>query len=111
MQSHIRKTHACLAVTCHLHFWQNDGDLLCITAVTRVWNAFRNKSQHRLWSTDHGEETSPAAPMGSDESRFNVSLIVKEKVAIQSPQITILTEKGEPKRHRTLLLTSLTPYR
>ena len=23
MQSHIRKVHACLAVTCHLHFWQN----------------------------------------------------------------------------------------
>ena len=28
MQSHIRKVHACLAVTCHLHFWQNDRDLL-----------------------------------------------------------------------------------
>ena len=25
MQSHIRKVYACLAVTCHLHFWQNDG--------------------------------------------------------------------------------------
>ena len=23
MQSHIRRVHACLAVTCHLHFWQN----------------------------------------------------------------------------------------
>ena len=23
-----------LAVTCHLHFWQNDQDLLCATAVT-----------------------------------------------------------------------------
>ena len=28
MQSHIRKVYACLAVTCHLHFWQNDRDLL-----------------------------------------------------------------------------------
>ena len=27
MQSHIRKMYACLAVTCHLHFWQNDPDL------------------------------------------------------------------------------------
>ena len=26
--------HRCLAVTCHLHFWQNDWDLLCDAAVT-----------------------------------------------------------------------------
>ena len=35
MQSHIRKVYACLAVTCHLHFWQNDRDLLRATAVTQ----------------------------------------------------------------------------
>ena len=39
--------YACLAVTGHLHFWQNDRDLLCATAVTRGWNGYRNKSQHR----------------------------------------------------------------
>ena len=32
---HICKMYACLAVTCHLHFWQNDQDLLRATAVTR----------------------------------------------------------------------------
>ena len=37
----------CLAVTSHLHFWQNDRDLLRATAVTQVWNGYRNKSQHR----------------------------------------------------------------
>ena len=47
MQSHIRKVYACLAVTCHLHFWQNDRDLLCATVVTLGWNRYRNKSQHR----------------------------------------------------------------
>ena len=47
MQSHMRKVYACLAVTCHLHFWQNDRDLLRATAVTRGWNGYRNKSQHR----------------------------------------------------------------
>ena len=47
MQSHIRKVYACLAVTCHLHFWQNDRDLLRATAVTRGWNGYRNESQHR----------------------------------------------------------------
>ena len=47
MQSHTCKVYACLAVTCHLHFWQNDRDLLCATAVTLGWNGYRNKSQHR----------------------------------------------------------------
>ena len=47
MESHIRKVYVCLAVTCHLHFWQNDRDLLRATAVTRGWNGYRNKSQHR----------------------------------------------------------------
>ena len=47
MQTHIRKVNACLAVTCHLHFWQSDRDLLRATAVTRGWNGYRNKSQHR----------------------------------------------------------------
>ena len=47
MQIHIRRVHACLAVTCHLHFWQNDRGLLRATAVTRGWNEYRNKSRHR----------------------------------------------------------------
>ena len=34
MQSHIHKVYACLVVTCHLHFWQNDQDLLGATVVT-----------------------------------------------------------------------------
>ena len=33
MQSHVHKVYACLAVTCHLRFWQNDRDLLRATAV------------------------------------------------------------------------------
>ena len=39
--------YACLAVTCHLHFWQNDRDFLHATVVTRGWNGYQNKSQHR----------------------------------------------------------------
>ena len=35
---HESQVHACLAVTCHLHFWQNDQDLLCATAVARGWH-------------------------------------------------------------------------
>ena len=48
MQSHTRKVYnTCFAVTCHLHFWQNDRDLLRATVVKRGWNGYRNKSQHR----------------------------------------------------------------
>ena len=49
MQSHIRKVYACLAVTCHLRFWQNDRGLLRATAVTRGWNGYRNSSSSSLF--------------------------------------------------------------
>ena len=51
--------------------------------------------------------------MGSDESHFNVSLIVRDKVIRQCPQTTPFEEKWEPKRIRTMAppITSLTPYR
>ena len=48
MQSHIRRMHARLAVTGNLHFWQNDRDLLRAVGVTRGWNGYRKKSQHRM---------------------------------------------------------------
>ena len=44
MQSHILKVYVCLAVTCHLHLWQNDRDLVRATAVTRGWNGYQNES-------------------------------------------------------------------
>ena len=47
MQSHIRKVYACFAIACHLHFWQNDRDILRATAAPRGWNRYRNQSQHR----------------------------------------------------------------
>ena len=51
--------------------------------------------------------------VGSDESHFNVSLIVRNKVTRQCPQTKTFQENREPKQIRTeaLLLTSLTPYR
>ena len=51
--------------------------------------------------------------VGSDESHFNVSLIVRDKVTKQCPQTTAFEVKREPKQIRTEvpLLTSLTPYR
>ena len=56
--------------------------------------------------------------VGSDESHFNVSLIVKDQVTRQCPQTTVslncnlFEEKGELKWNQAeaLLLTSLTLY-
>ena len=45
--------------------------------------------------------------MGSDESHFNVVLIVRDKVTRHCPQTTnLFEEKGEPKRNRTEVLAS-----
>jgi len=54
-----------------------------------------------------------ALKIGSDESHFNVSLIVRDKVATQCPQTTAFGEKEERKRIRTEvpLLSCITPYR
>ena len=49
--------------------------------------------------------------VGSDESPFNVSLIVRGNVTRQCPQTTTFEEKGEPKRIQTevpLLTNQLT---
>ena len=60
-KSHICKVYACLAVTCHLHFWHNDLDLLRATAVTRDGTDTEKESAQKV---DPGEENSPAAPAG-----------------------------------------------
>ena len=44
---HYAALHVCLAVMCHLHFWQNDRDLLHATAITQGWKRHQNKSRHR----------------------------------------------------------------
>jgi len=53
IQNHIGRVHVCLAVTCHLRFWQNDRDFLRASAVT--WG-YRNKSQHRKLTLDAMEK-------------------------------------------------------
>ena len=44
--------------------------------------------------------------VGSDESHFNVSLIVRDKITRQCPQTTNFEEKREPKltKHSMLVL-------
>ena len=63
IESHIVRVHECFAVTCHLHFWQNDRDFYIATAVTRGWKGCRNKSQHRKLAQE--KKNSPTAPAGT----------------------------------------------
>ena len=44
--------------------------------------------------------------MGSDESHFNVSLIVRYKVTTRLSTNNLFEEKGEPKRNRAEALLS-----
>ena len=52
MQSHIRRMHACLTVTCHLHFGQKERDVLHATALTRWRNGYRIKGQREKLTMD-----------------------------------------------------------
>ena len=62
MQTPLCKVYVCLAVTCHLHFWQNDRDLLRATAVTRGWKGYRNKSRQHRKSTLEKKILPPLLP-------------------------------------------------
>ena len=77
MQSHICKVYACLAVTCHLHFWQNDRGLLHATVVTRGWSGYRNKSQHRKLTLEKKIPTLTNMSIKSYHHIYNVHWIGK----------------------------------
>jgi len=67
---HIYHVHACVAVTCHLHFWQSVRDPSRATTVTQGWNGYRNESGQKV---DPGEENSPTAPAGTRTRDLSVT--------------------------------------
>ena len=83
MQSHIRKVYACLAVTCHLRFWQDDRGLLRATAVTRGWNGYRNKSQHRKLTLE--KKILPPPQQGFEPATFRSRVRRSNHWAIPAP--------------------------
>ena len=117
-----------------------DGDLdfytapeLCRTKlsiqVNMVLNIHRNHKAYYGWGERGGGEgvcgwgrgrlylslhchrqNNSCIKMGSDESHFNVSLIVRDKVTRQCSQIRTFEEKGEPKRNRAEALPSVYPF-
>ena len=95
----IRKVYACLAVTCHLHFWQNDRDFLRATAVTRGWNGYRNKSQHRKSTLE--KKILPPFQQGFEPATFQSRVRCSNHWAIPAPKpglaslvVHILVGKG-----------------
>ena len=80
---HIRKVYACLAVTCHLHFWQNDRDFLRATVVTRGWNGYRNKSQHRKSTLE--KKVLPPFQQGFEPATFQSRVRRSNHWAIPAP--------------------------
>ena len=83
MQSHIRKVYACLAVTCHLRFWQDDRDLLRATAVTQGWNGYQNKSPHRKLTLE--KKILPPPLQGFEPANFQSRVRRSNHWAIPAP--------------------------
>ena len=77
--------YACLAVTCHLHFWQNDRDLLRATVVTRGWNGYRNKSQHRKSTPE--KKILPPFQQGFEPATFQSRVRRSNHWAIPAPYL------------------------
>ena len=75
--------YACLAVTWHLHFWQNDRDFLRATVVTRGWNGYRNKSQHRKSTLE--KKILPPFQQGFEPATFQSRVWRSNHWAIPSP--------------------------
>ena len=58
--------HVCSAVTCHLHFWQNNQDRLHATMVT-------NTKMESAQNADPGEEHSPVARAGTQTRDLSIT--------------------------------------
>ena len=72
-----------LAVTCHLHFWQNDRHFLRATVVTRGWNGYRNKGQHRKSTLE--KKILPPFQQGFEPATFQSRVRCSNHWAIPAP--------------------------
>ena len=70
-----------LAVTCHLHFWQNDRDFLRATVVTDT----ENKSQHRKWTLE--KKILPPFQQGFEPATFQSRVRRSNHWAIPAPEV------------------------
>ena len=83
--------YAFLAVTCHLHFWQNDRDFLRATVVTRRWNGYRNKSQHRKSTLE--KKILPPFQQGFEPATFQSRVRCSNHWAIPTPSFFFFSSR------------------
>ena len=71
-------------VTGHLRFWQDDRDLLQATAVTRVWNGYLNKRQHRQLTLERKTPNQDVSIKSHElyHSPYNIKLVILQGTAI-----------------------------
>ena len=81
--NNIHKVHTCLAVTCHLHFRQNDWDFLHATVVAWWWNRYRNTSQHRKLTLE--KKILPLLLFGFEPVTFQSQVWCSNHWAIPTP--------------------------
>ena len=81
--SQVHRVHVCLAVICHLHFWQNDRHLLYATVVTLGWNEYRNKCQHRKLTLE--KKIPPQLLLGPEPVTFRSWVRCSKLWAIPAP--------------------------
>ena len=74
--------YACLGVTCHLHFWQNDRGLLHATVVTRGGTDPEAESGHKVNS---GEENSLTPPVGIQTRNLLITSPALYQQAVPAP--------------------------
>ena len=79
MQSHIRKVHACLAVTYHLHFGQNNRDLLRAPHGGGTDTEIRLSTESRPWIRKFSRRSCRDSPFPSPfPSRVRCSSLTTE---------------------------------
>ena len=88
--TYVRCMRAYLAVTCHLHFWQNDRHLLRATAVTRGWKGYRNKSQLRKLTLE--KKILPPFLQGFEPGTFRSRFRRFNHWAIPAPRVWCFTK-------------------
>ena len=68
------RVYACLGVTCHLHFWQNDQGLLRATEVAKGGTDTEKESAHKVNSGDENSLITPAGILTCNLSIMSLAL-------------------------------------
>ena len=82
------KVYACLAVTCHLRFWQNDraGSFMCYCSNPGV-DGYRNKSQHKKLTLE--KKIIPLLQQGFEPVTFRSRVRRSNHWAIPAPPVCV----------------------